>query len=107
MQEGFLQGVLPGGGAPRLAENLLGLQAVNYPPDAITDAAVAAIAAARRPGGSWRSNEIQHRPPITQSSFSATAKIIRVLRHYAIPARKQEFALTVARARIGFTEARQ
>jgi len=103
-QEAFLQGMLPGGGAPRLAENLLGLQAVNYPPDTITDSAVVAIAATQRPDGSWRSNEIQHRPPITQSPFSATAKIIRVLQHYAIPARKQEFAQTIERARMWLTE---
>jgi ankyrin repeat protein len=99
-QESFLQGILPGGGAPRLAENLLGLQAVNYLPDSITDAAIVAIAAAQRPDGSWNSGEIQHRPPITQSAFSATAKIIRVLQQYAIPARKQEFAKSIDRARI-------
>ncbi len=105
LQEGFLQGSLPGGGAPRLAENLLGLIAANYAPDAITDAAIVAIAATQRPDGSWKSNEIQHRPPITQSSFSATAKIIRVLQHYAIPARKQELAQTIDRARIWLTKA--
>src|SRR5262245_14824325 len=101
-----LQGTLPGGGAPRLAEHLLGLQAAKYPPDGITDSAVVAIVAAQRPDGSWRSNEIQHRPPISQSPFSATAKIIRVLQHYAIPARKQEFAQSIDRARIWLTKAK-
>jgi ankyrin repeat protein len=104
-QEAFLQGMLPGGGAPRLAENLLGLQAAKYAPDGITDSAVVAMVAAQRPDGSWRSNEIQHRPPISQSPFSATAKIIRVLQHYAIPARKQEFAQTIEHARIWLTKA--
>src|SRR5262245_66026301 len=101
-----LQGTLPGGGAPRLAEHLLGLQGAKYPPDGITDSAAVAIVAAQRPDGSWRSNEIQHRPPITQSPFSATAKIIRVLQHYAIPASKQEFAQTIERTRIWVKKAK-
>jgi hypothetical protein len=105
-QEGFLQGILPGGGAPRLAENLLGLQAASYPSDSITDAAVVAIAAEQRPDGHWNSNEIQYRPPITQSPFGATAKIIRALQRYRIPARKQELAQTIERARIWLTKAK-
>jgi ankyrin repeat protein len=105
-QEAFLQGVLPGGGAARLAENLLGLQAANYASDSITDAAVVAIAAEQRPDGHWNSNEIQYRPPLTQSPFSATAKIIRALQRYRIPARKQEIAQTIERARIWLTKAK-
>src|SRR5262249_9202598 len=98
-QEGFLQGILPGGEAARQAENLLGLQAANYPPDSITDSAVVAIAATQHPDGSW-DRGAQHRPPISQSPFGDTAKVIRALQHYAIPARKQEFAQTIERARI-------
>jgi hypothetical protein len=98
--------MLPGGGSARLADNLLGLQAANYPSDSITDAAVVAIAAEQRPDGHWNSNEIQYRPPLTQSPFSATAKIIRALQRYRIPAREQDLAQTVERARIWLTKAK-
>jgi len=103
-QESFLQGILPGGEAPRLADNLLGLQAANYPPDSITDSTVVAILARQEPDGSWDAPSI--RPPISQSPFSATAKMIRVLQRYTIPARKQEFAKAIERARIWLTQAK-
>jgi ankyrin repeat protein len=99
LQEGFLQAVLPGGGANRLAENLLGLKAANYAPDGITDAAVAAMARAQSLDGSWGSGEVQHRPPIAESVFASTARVIRALQDYAIPARKDEFAQRISRAR--------
>jgi hypothetical protein len=99
LQEDFLQAILPGGGANRLAENLLGLKAANYAPDGITDAAVAAMARAQSPDGSWGSGEVQHRPPIGQSIFASTARIIRALQDYPIPARKDEFAKRISRAR--------
>jgi len=105
-QEGFLQGILPGGEAARLAENLLGLQAVTYPPDSMTDSAVVAIAAAQHPDGNWESGGVQHRPPISQSPFGATAKVIRALQHYAFSARKQEFAQMIERARIWLMKAK-
>jgi hypothetical protein len=77
LQEGFLQAILPGGGANRLAENLLGLKAANYAPDRVTDAAVAAITRAQSPDGSWGSGEVQHRPPIAESVFASTARVVR------------------------------
>jgi ankyrin repeat protein len=98
LQESFLQAILPGGGASRLAENLLGLKAANYAPDGITDAAVAAIARSQMPDGSWASGEVQHRPPIAQSVFASTARVIHALQDYAIPARKDEFAERISRA---------
>jgi ankyrin repeat protein len=99
LQEDFLQGMLPGGGANRLAENLLGLKAAGHAPDSVTDAAIVAIAAAQGADGSWGSGEVQHRPPIAQSPFGATAKIVRVMKDYAIPARAQEFAQRIEQAR--------
>jgi hypothetical protein len=42
---------------------------------------------------------VQLRPPIAESSFAATARAIRVLQGYSIPARKQEFMARIARAR--------
>jgi hypothetical protein len=97
--EQYLQAAIPGGGANRIAEMLLGLQASNYPADIITDAAVVAMAESQEVDGSWLAGEVQLRPPISQSHFAATARVIRALRAYSIPARKQEFTERIARAR--------
>src|SRR5262249_44802262 len=70
---------------------------------AITDSAVVAIAATQHPDGSWDSGLAQHRPPISQSTFGATAKAIGALQHYSFPARKQEFAQAIERARVWLT----
>jgi ankyrin repeat protein len=99
LQEEFLQALTPGGGADRLADNVLGLSAAAYPADTITDSAVAEIAMSQNPDGHWGAGEVQHRPPITQSHFASTARAIRVLQDYCIPARKQEFAERIDRAR--------
>ncbi len=99
LQESFLQAILPGGGANRLAENLLGLKTANYAPDGITDAAVVAMARAQSSDGSWGSGEVQHRPPIAESVFASTARVVRALQDYTIPARKDEFAERISRAR--------
>jgi len=99
LQEEFLQTLNPGGGANRLAEHLLALKANGYPPDTITDSAIVDIAESQEPDGSWRSGEAQNRPPITQSAIAATARAIRVLQEYSIPARRQEFTERIARAR--------
>jgi hypothetical protein len=97
-QEDFLQGLFPAGGANRLAEVLLGMKASNYPADSITDSAVVAVALSQKPDGRWAAGEVQLRPPITESDIAATARILRVVQEYSIPARKQEFAKRAARA---------
>jgi ankyrin repeat protein len=99
LQEGFLQAITPGGGGNRLSENLLGLKASGYAPDTITDSAVTYVAQSQEPDGGWVAGEVQNRPPITQSDFSATARAIRVLREYGIPAREREFTERTIRAR--------
>lgn len=99
LQEEFLQTLNPGGGANRLAENLLGLKASGYPPDTITDSAIVDVAESQEPNGRWISGDVQLRPPIAQSEFAATARAIRALREYSIPARKQEFTDRIHRAR--------
>jgi ankyrin repeat protein len=98
-QEEFLQSINPGGGPNRLAENLLGLEATGYKPDAITDSAVVDLAEAQAVEGYWPAGEEQPRPPITESAIAATARALRAIQSYTIPARKQEFADRIARAR--------
>ena len=99
LTEQYLQAILPGGGANRIAEMFLGLHASSYPADMITDAAVVAIAESQEADGSWLAGEVQLRPPIAQSHFAATARCIRALRAYSIPAREPEFTQRIARAR--------
>ncbi|HYP08596.1 MAG TPA: ankyrin repeat domain-containing protein [Bryobacteraceae bacterium] len=99
LQEEFLQTLNPGGGANRLSENLLGLKAASYPADTITDSAVVDLADSQEPEGNWLAGETQPRPPIAESEFAATTRAIQALRAYMIPAREQEFAQRIARAR--------
>ncbi|HKA01880.1 MAG TPA: ankyrin repeat domain-containing protein, partial [Candidatus Solibacter sp.] len=98
-QEEFLQSINPGGGPNRLAENLLGFAAAGYPADAITDAAIVDLAEAQAENGSWADGEEQARPPITESVFGGTARAIRAIRTYGIPARGREFDARIALAR--------
>lgn len=97
--EDYLQGLLPGGGANRIAEMMIGLQAGGVGQDLITDAAVVAIAESQELDGHWSGGEVQHRPPMTQSQFAATARCVRILEAYSIPGRKQEFAHRIEQAR--------
>lgn len=50
--------------------------------------------------------EVQHRPPIAQSHFAAAARCIRALQAYSIPARKEEFAERIGRARAWLVQAK-
>jgi hypothetical protein len=98
-QEEFLQSLNPGGGANRLAENLLGLDSAGYPADLITDSAVVDLVEAQSADGAWSDVEEHPRPPITESGISGTARAIRAVQAYTIPARQAEFAGRIARAR--------
>ncbi|MGH9630071.1 MAG: hypothetical protein ACRD7E_17275 [Bryobacteraceae bacterium] len=106
LTEEYLQAIIPGGGANRIAEMLLGLRASNVAADGITDAAVVAMAESQEVDGSWQSGEVQLRPPIAQSHFAATARVIRALQEYSIPARKKEFTERIARARAWLMQAK-
>jgi hypothetical protein len=59
-------------------------------------------------GSRWivRAGEVQLRPPISQSPFSATARIVRVLQDHAIPGRRRNFEQKVGRARSWLIKAR-
>jgi hypothetical protein len=97
-QEEFLQSINPGGGPNRLAENLLGLEAAGYVPDSITDSAIVDLAEAQAVDGSWTGGEEQPRPPITEGEIAGTARAVRALRAYSIPARTGEFDARIFRA---------
>ena len=105
-QEEFLQALNPGGGSNRLGENLLGLAAAGYAADVITDSAVSDLAQFQAVDGSWPSGESHARPPITESLIGSTARAIRVLQLYCIPARKREFDGRIARGKSWLAEAK-
>lgn len=98
-QEEFLQTLNPGGGANRLAETLLGLEAAGYPADVMTDSAIVDLAESQALDGSWPAGEEQPRPPITESLIATTTRAIRAIQAYSIPARRHEFAARVDQAR--------
>lgn len=98
-QEEFLQSLNPGGGPNRLGESLLALHAAGYPPDSITDSAVVDLAESQSADGKFPGGEGSARPPITESVTASTARAIRALQVYSIPARKAEFDARISRAR--------
>ena len=98
-QEEFLQSLNPGGGPNRLGESLLGLHAAGYPADSITDSAVVDLAESQSADGKFLGGEGSARPPITESVIASTARAIRALQVYSIPARKAEFDARISRAR--------
>jgi len=69
-----------------------------------TDSLLHHIAAMQRKEGDWPNYSVA-RPPLEDGGFSHTAKGIRALRLYAIPARKAEFDDRVARAAAWLTQA--
>jgi hypothetical protein len=105
LQEEFLQALNPGGGPNRLGENLLGLYSAGEPPNTAIDAAVVGLAESQNAAGAWASGEEQPRPPLTESDIASTARAIRALQVYGIPARKAEFAIRIGRARSWLKEA--
>ena len=105
-QEEFLQGLNPGGGSNRLGENLLALHAAGQSADVMIDSAVVDLAYSQASDGSWPTGEEQSRPPITESNIGGTARAIRVLQLYTIPARKPDFEARVARGAAWLQEAK-
>ena len=62
---------------------LLGLSALNYPADELTDAMVRYLASRQAPDGRWRVNDF--RPPMQDCSIPATALVVNVLQAYPVP----------------------
>lgn len=103
-QEGLLQRVDPPGASDTLGYSLLGLAAVGYPADAITDAMIVNVAAEQSPEGSWCYGGIA-RSPIEESCIARAAMGIRVMQAYGPPGMKAEFDKRIAHARDYLLEA--
>jgi len=86
-----------GGAATTIGYTLMGMAAAGYPADAEADAHVHYLAMNQFPDGSWRLSS--YRPPAEYSPFTTTAVVLRALRLYPIPGRREEFQERFGRAR--------
>jgi ankyrin repeat protein len=86
-----------GGGSDTLGYTLMGMAAAGYPADALTDAHIHYLAIYQLADGSWRTTS--YRPPEEYGAFSTTAVVLRSIKLYAIPGRREELRDRIARAK--------
>ena len=90
-------GTTIGGGADTLGYTLMGMAAAGYPADALTDAHVHYLSGYQFPDGAWRTTS--YRPPEEYGPFTTTAVVLRAMRLYPIPGRRDEIKERFARAK--------
>jgi hypothetical protein len=86
-----------GGGSDTLGYTLMGMAAAGYPADALTDAHIHYFSNYQLADGSWRTTS--YRPPEEYGPFTTTAVVLRAIKLYPIPGRREEFRDRVARAK--------
>jgi ankyrin repeat protein len=86
-----------GGGSDTLGYTLMGMAAAGYPADALTDAHIHYLSIYQLADGSWRTTS--YRPPEEYGPFSTTAVVLRSIKLYPIPGRREEFRDRIARAK--------
>jgi len=86
-----------GGGSDTLGYTLMGMAAAGYPADALTDAHIHYFSIDQLGDGSWRTTS--YRPPEEYGPFSTTAVVLRAIKLYPIPGRREEFQERIARAK--------
>jgi ankyrin repeat protein len=95
-RERVLQGVPIPGGQDTISYILAGLAAVNYPPDAATDALARYLRNSQGPQGAWRIAAAGgSRPPIESSNIEVTALSLRALQVYAPRTQRAEYQKAV------------
>ena len=104
-REVLLQRLDPPGASDTLTYSLLGLAAVDYPADAMTDAMVVNVAAEQEWDGSWGVAGVA-RSPIEEGMIARTAIGIRTLQQYGPPGLKSEYDKRIARGKDYLLEAR-
>jgi ankyrin repeat protein len=97
-QDNRMQRFDPGGGADGQGYAMLALAGAGYTPDAVTDTIAVHTAAMQHRGGNWHVGDAS-RAPIQESEIARTARGMRTLQLYALPALKGEFDARIARAR--------
>jgi ankyrin repeat protein len=86
-----------GGGSDTLGYTLMGMAAAGYPADALTDAHIHYLSIYQLADGSWRTNS--YRPPEEYGPFTTTAVVLRSIKLYPIPGRREEFRDRITRAK--------
>jgi ankyrin repeat protein len=86
-----------GGAATTIGYTLMGMAAAGYPADGFTDAHIHYLATQQFPDGAWRLTS--YRPPAEYSALTTTAVVLRGIKLYPIPGRRQEFEERLARAK--------
>jgi ankyrin repeat protein len=103
-QEPLLQRLDPPGAADTVMFSLMGLAALDYPADAITDAMVLNVAAEQMADGSWCQAGVS-RSPIEEGCIARAARAIRLLQWYGPAGIKSDFEKRIARGRDYLLEA--
>ena len=86
-----------GGASNTLGYTLMGMAAAGYPADALTDAHMHYLSIHQSPDGAWRNNS--YRPPEEYSPFTTTFVVLRAIRLYPLPGRREEFERRIAGAK--------
>jgi ankyrin repeat protein len=86
-----------GGGSDTLGYTLMGMAAAGYPADALTDAHIHYFTIDQLANGSWRTTS--YRAPEEYGPFTSTAVVLRAIRLYPIPGRREELHERIERAK--------
>ena len=86
-----------GGGSDTLGYTLMGMAAAGAPADALTDAHIHYMSLNQYPDGAFRNSS--YRPPTEYGPFTTTAVVLRSIKLYPIPGRREEFKERVERAK--------
>jgi len=86
-----------GGSSDTLGYTLMGMAAAGYTADALTDAHIHYLSINQLADGSWRTTS--YRPPEEYGAFTTTAVVLRAIKLYPIPGRREEFQDRVAHAK--------
>jgi ankyrin repeat protein len=82
-------GSTTGGASNTLGYTLMGMAAGGYTADALTDSHIHYLSIHQSADGSWRNNS--YRPPEEYSPLTTTAVVLRAIKLYPIPGRREEF----------------
>ena len=97
---------LGGGGTDTIENSALGLAALGYDPDLLTDSSVLVVAYRQTSDGGFGIPNTVSRAPLQESNITRTALGVRTLQLYSFPSRKAEFDQRIARARAWLLEAK-
>ncbi len=86
-----------GGGSDTLGYTLMGMAAAGALADALTDAHIHFMSLNQYPDGAFRNSS--YRPPSEYGPFTTTALVLRSIKLYPIPGRREEFEERVSRAK--------